>query len=389
MPGITIKPPCGPRIYKKLYQYLDTALPATSIPLLTPRKSARTFNPSSATSSHAQTPPSARTPLSNITPSKRALDSDPATPTPNRRRDLLGESAKKRRLDNANAVLSTLTKTPTKPASATAGPPWLPSVANHLTRKLASRPFSAPEALSQASRHVLTGITDISRNQRYADEEVASLSIAVTLLVLAKAGKLDGDQVKKKCMEGSQQLVALRRIGISRMGIVASDVGRWVEEEGEAWKGMAWYAAVEEDADEPSLDGAREDTHSRPSEPVPTTPSKNPVSVQVPTRTPLGSRDLGNGADQADAGGDRVLEGESDGTDDWALHEDETEAPELPQKVPASERASAARGGLGTMFQDAVDFLSDERQAQYASWKASIMRRISAMERRQARAQRA
>ncbi|KAK5112668.1 hypothetical protein LTR85_011179 [Meristemomyces frigidus] len=40
--------------------------------------------------------------------------------------------------------------------------------------------------------------------------------------------------------------------------------------------------------------------------------------------------------------------------------------------------------GLGTMFQSAVDWLSDERRAEYAMWKKGIMRDIAVIERQQA-----
>ena len=36
--------------------------------------------------------------------------------------------------------------------------------------------------------------------------------------------------------------------------------------------------------------------------------------------------------------------------------------------------------GLGTMMQDAVDFLSEERRVDYSDWKAGVMRRIQQME---------
>lgn len=36
--------------------------------------------------------------------------------------------------------------------------------------------------------------------------------------------------------------------------------------------------------------------------------------------------------------------------------------------------------GLGTMFQPAVDWLSDDRRAEYARWKKTILREITMLE---------
>ncbi|KAK8174858.1 origin recognition complex, subunit 6 [Phyllosticta citribraziliensis] len=42
--------------------------------------------------------------------------------------------------------------------------------------------------------------------------------------------------------------------------------------------------------------------------------------------------------------------------------------------------SSSLRGGLGTMMQDSVDYLSEERRRDFKAWKAEIMKRVEAIE---------
>lgn len=44
-------------------------------------------------------------------------------------------------------------------------------------------------------------------------------------------------------------------------------------------------------------------------------------------------------------------------------------------------QASVSQGGLGTMMQDKVDYLSEARRAEFLSWKAGILKRVEQIER--------
>lgn len=48
--------------------------------------------------------------------------------------------------------------------------------------------------------------------------------------------------------------------------------------------------------------------------------------------------------------------------------------------VLGEENAAGLRMGLGTMFQDAVDWLSEERREAYREWREDVLRRIEQME---------
>ena len=53
---------------------------------------------------------------------------------------------------------------------------------------------------------------------------------------------------------------------------------------------------------------------------------------------------------------------------------------ELLKQLDEEDSDDVLLPGLGTMMNDAVDYLSDERTAEYEVWKADVLRRIDAME---------
>jgi len=57
----------------------------------------------------------------------------------------------------------------------------------------------------------------------------------------------------------------------------------------------------------------------------------------------------------------------------------ELQRDELRKQVEEEDPDDVLLPGLGTMMNDAVDYLSDERTAEYELWKADILRRIDAM----------
>ncbi|KAI9721989.1 MAG: hypothetical protein M1812_001948 [Candelaria pacifica] len=73
LPKIEPRPPCPPRVYKKLYQYLERTLPArTQVPVRTPKASAAARSTPTSTPIKPRTP-SKQTPTKPATPRKRGI----------------------------------------------------------------------------------------------------------------------------------------------------------------------------------------------------------------------------------------------------------------------------------------------------------------------------
>jgi origin recognition complex subunit 6 len=130
-------------------------------------------------------------------------------------------------------------------------------------------------------------------------------------------------------------------------GVLESSVTFYMlEAEDCGWLEMEWFGNVpvrEEGLDPEGEVGGEIDEDDEGEEMGPVTPRKRPAP------TPLRRKEK--------RGGKRADDG-------W---EDEVGAAGL---LP----------GLGTMFQPAIDWLSDERRAEYAQWKKGIMREIAVIE---------
>ena len=122
-----------------------------------------------------------------------------------------------------------------------------------------------------------------------------------------------------------------------------------LEAEDCGWLDMDWYRNVPEnihDEDDEPLDDGDVDVDMEDEDEGPVTPRKRP------SKTPLRRKEK--------HGGKAALAFEG-------LFEDDLGAAGL---LP----------GLGTMFQPAIDWLSDERRADYAKWKKSILKECAAIE---------
>lgn len=78
--------------------------------------------------------------------------------------------------------------------------------------------------------------------------------------------------------------------------------------------------------------------------------------------------------------------GELDGEEEYELDDDAADEGETAKRPRSGHRLlnGSRKGllpGLGTMMQDRVDWLSEDRQEDYLEWKADIMGRIEQMER--------
>ncbi|KAB8342739.1 hypothetical protein FH972_022337 [Carpinus fangiana] len=375
LPTITVSAPCGPRIYKKLFQFLDKALPEQTP--TTPRKNASTYD---ETGSAITRTPTARTPGSVATPSNPARGSQPGTPTPLRHSMAFPGSdmpeRKKRRLDDGGDVLASLKKR-------SDAPEWLHSATQYLAKKFIC-PAAAP--------YVYQGVCEVSKNKRLPEEEMASLVVAVLLAVLNRMGRMDN--MATSYMVGVREMVALRRVGITRMGAVVTDVERWIEEEADGWKTTAWFESV-------PVNGAGELIDALPNEAEvqapQATPRKDPSNIHTQLsqpatpakQTPQKERPvaLSHLPPQSEAEVDDHDEDMEDASFE-ADFEPGIRQPSFPQRQGEKKtaRSGTTRGGIGTMIQPANDWLSEERRADFAAWKAQIMCKIEAAERRQQKA---
>jgi hypothetical protein len=110
------------------------------------------------------------------------------------------------------------------------------------------------------------------------------------------------------------------------------------------------------------------------------TPSKLPhTSDQTPTKTSTRKRTASFADVPVSSDHDAILDNGVEEADE--LHDEEE--PELPRykKQRAADQAMNPRSGLGTMFVEGVDWLSEENRAEYLSWSRGIRKQIQQLER--------
>lgn len=346
-------------MYKKLLAFLEKTLEDVDV-LGTPRKEKGQEAVRTPTTSGRSTGRSTGGRKRNIealdpdeedveveTPTKkrRAKDNVPATPTKSTGKKTVGFAGR------VEASTSKGNKGPEAPDYV------LPS-----TRKLCN----AFKTLKMVP-HVYTGVCvvlDLSRERPQAAEtglpavaeqqklDVLCLLVAVYLMTLTRMQKglmttQTYDAVSKRSVEmlGIEQKDLAAQAGIEDW-IARINDGAWTTEQG---KGKDWWSSVPED-------------------------------VIVPLRP-------------------SIVQGQDGAADMADLDEDNEETP----RANRSFKASAPNGidarrkglmrqleeedpddvllpGLGTMMNDAIDYLSDERTVEYELWKAEILRRVDSME---------
>ncbi|KAF2260846.1 hypothetical protein CC78DRAFT_536144 [Lojkania enalia] len=290
LPTITSRPPCPPRIYKKLYNYLESALPASTSAPHTPRKNA-VPEPKSARTT-PKTPLSARKMLQRAAQDKTKLGEPPEWTMPTIR-TLVKE------FDNANTA-------PHVYAGVASILPFLARIGEAAAETPSKRPR---RAATQASR------VEVS------DMKVLALIAVIFFYVLSRIS--DQEITPEQFEEWRDSAVEV---------LLKSKTGEGVEEEGmlaeidqlmpmaqeEGWLQMEWFLNVFPVEGE-EMEG---------------------VEMVIAN---------GNGA--TPGRGEKMLR---DGGSSYI--------------------------GLGTMMQDATDYLSERRRAEYKVWKAKIMARVAEIE---------
>ncbi|KAF2152353.1 hypothetical protein K461DRAFT_294028 [Myriangium duriaei CBS 260.36] len=308
------KPPCSKPVYTKLYKYLDAQLATPSTPRT--QRYVNALTPSSAT----RTPVSRKRPAQDESPSKPASTTaqDPTTPTHRAEKRARPPSAKALANDIATLTPRRATTTATAPSKAEPHVPGtIPPFVEGMVARLA-RAFNDPPAAS----HVRAGFQAVVETR--PDISPARMPALLVVLMLFVYGRRRG-----RGQWETEEFVAYRARGVEAVreveeGGVQSDEDMLGDIKGflraageEAWLEMPWFVMVEALGDG---DGGR--------------------------KGGVGKTPLRRGEKHAT----RPREGDEEGN-------------------PAGLVV-----GLGTMFQDAVDWLS--RREEYGEWKEGIMLRI-------------
>lgn len=357
-------PPVKPKVYDRLYKYLDSVVG-------TPRRGKSNEDVSSPKKNGV-----GRTEVG--TPSKAKDDvgekSTPKRATPSRAEESVARTPRtgeKRtrddteQQDNAKEVpgfVMPLVRSICKSCQTPAAVPHVLVGATAVVREIASR--SAKRSRNEASgskRRRRATQQSAKSSQSEVGEEETPVGIATekwpALLVALHcltAARMKGTQIEDERMQ------ALRTRGVGAVQSFCSDQRRTLPEELSAgiesinrdidfytleaedygWLEMEWYHNIPsnpEPESEPVIEESEQDEEQGP-----VTPRKRPY------KTPLRRKEK--------HGGKAAIGSEDD------------------------VGAAGLLPGLGTMFQPAVDWLSDERRREYAVWKKGIIKEISEIE---------
>ncbi|KAH7096066.1 origin recognition complex subunit 6-domain-containing protein [Paraphoma chrysanthemicola] len=292
LPTIVSRPPCPPRIYKKLYNYLSSTLPApesTRDPQ-TPSKKA----PSASAS--ARTTP--KTPLSGRkTPrSTRKLD-DHATLVP----------------EWVMPAIRSLLKNAKAPRAASNVFTGVESILPLLARMAAA----APDTPSKRSRR--TGATSHAASSDVPDVRICGLIAVVFFYVLTKMRDTDVtpaeyDALRETAMKSLLELPVAVDFTRDELFVEVEEMLPMAQSEG--WLRMEWFLNVVPDGDGDAMEGVEyAETNGRG----------------------------GKGGNVVRSGGSEYI-------------------------------------GLGTMMQDATDYLGERQREEYQMWKQGIMARVEEIE---------
>ncbi|PYH42331.1 uncharacterized protein BP01DRAFT_347181 [Aspergillus saccharolyticus JOP 1030-1] len=392
LPSLLGHPPCPPRTYKKLYAFLDRSL-SGGAPSSAPGTPSRTRTPtktSHLTQTPSKLPPTTgagglqNTPTKS-TPLKRtfAADTTPTTKTTPRHKPHPPQPAKNdhhltttKIPDAPNWTMSsirTVCKTLSTPAprmSTWSRPPISRTLPPHIFAGVSSILFFVAETTRSAGKHgeelddemlefLEPVLTSASAGGEEAEEDlkelISALIVAVYFLVLARRRQVadsdshgDGDGHRNKDggagaadaqIMDKKTFTEMRQTALVSLGLPATerrhreDVDQWIAlimEQGWA-QGREWFENIpqagEVDGDEEFLS------------------------------------DYGGGAEEEDG----LTAGGQPSRKKQRLHiGKETRRGLLP--------------GLGTMMQDRVDWLSEDRREEFAVWRAAIMKRVEQLE---------
>lgn len=385
------RPPCGPRIYKKLYQYLDTTLSAsadTTTPTATPTKQ-RTRDvfatPTKLGGGNGNGTPSKAT---AITPS-RPLTGGLNFATIGKQPVLVKDTGATMNDEGVPGWISTTIRHICKNLEISAAIPHIyVGVATLLKSSSTASTTVSPTKAQARTPKTGRGVLDAAVSSRVATEtentvKIPALIIVVMLLVVKRMYP-GNDNVNVRSV--SHELVALGRVTSKRLREVMMECERLEEDEKEMerWEGMEWFGNVpvgEEGGDVEMVDVRDELDHgegdrivvkrsvasiSTPS----ATPSVKPVQVQVQPAAPTPAT-----KQQPPPPPPPTTAGPASKSLQQAQQPQRTPRPKSSTPCNADDIRPT---GLG-----ALDWLSPARRAEHEKWKATMFRRLSEKEGRQ------
>ncbi|OBT60814.1 hypothetical protein VE03_09806 [Pseudogymnoascus sp. 23342-1-I1] len=322
LPTIEPRPPVPPRVYKKLYDYLSSALAAR--PQRTPKKVER-LEDAQPPPSNAKTPARRKSNPASTTASGLPL---PSRPTPSKERSLAAfrpaNKSRKSELSHGGRGREIAA--------------WIRPVVRGLCAKLGAR---------AAIAHVLAGVGSVltlptpkpEKGDGKEKQKVPALVAAIYVLVHTRltAKEVSGKEylaLRRSILAGLKSLRAdeevVEKVEKEEAGeagwegwtnIVGKDVDDWlVELSSRGWVGLDWFENIESGS---GIEGP--ETRNEPM----------------------------NDAEDEDADGD------DDGEEESIM-------------------------GLGTMMQERVDYLSSSKREEYQTWEEGILEKIEEIERARA-----
>ncbi|KAF4549123.1 Origin recognition complex subunit 6-like protein [Elsinoe fawcettii] len=377
------RPPVPPRVYKKLKTFFEKQLDVPTTP--STNRHIDAVSRSGAASSQRDTPTSAKT---ATTPGSRKRLRDTQDDTPSKTpagvtlpdidlddADTPSRRSEKRARPPSAKDLTTLPPSATRPSrrsnnlftAPSPAPPAIPEFVDDLISRLTTRLSS-----SSAARHVRAGLDHVIALRGFSTEETSeaptseskprrarsktpaterddavtpsrlpALLIILTLVVVGREKGWHFDDQEGYLAKQESGIEAVREIEagwLPEEDALGADLEAFLKAAGEeGWMDADWFLGVtvegEGEGDEMEVDGGNRGQRKRMSD-----------------KTPLRRKEKH---------ALRPLEDNGDGEE---------------------ETAAGLQIGLGTMFQDAVDWLSDDRREEYTEWKEGIMRRLDELE---------
>lgn len=327
-------PPVPPRIYKKLFTYLDSALKNVTSAPNTPRAKRTGSAPSSAATPTSTAARNANTAQKvDISPLKRK-----ATGQASAKRSAKG--VQKTNI-NSEASVPKFVMPMVRHICKSFG---TPEAASHVYAGAASV-IRLREAASDASetgskkRKLSSGDSATTKTSEYAipEDQLSALIVVLYLYVSTRMLNLETDQDRylQRRAQGIAAIHSCYKTHISNLPVIQDDssivtsIEQFMRAAQDGWLEMEWFQNVPEpdtaDVDMQEIQDSEDEGPKRP------------------TRTPV-RRQEKHAKRDVDLGG------------------------------------AGLQIGLGTMFQPAIDWLSDERRESYKEWKSDIMMRLEAME---------
>lgn len=380
---VVARPPVAPRIYKKLYGYLDSALkePATprtnrmkdvslggtpgsgrgrrsaaGTPSKTPAKSVK-----SAGVTPSKTPASVAKSVGSVTASGRRTRS--AVKAPETKEEVViqdseeerqREAAQEEKKDDglpdqarpmAEAVCDALDVPQASPHVCAALSAILQSRGWNDTRPEALR--STPRSSAKKRKRTSTDAIDVA-----AIEDSSSITPASLPALIAAISLVTTFTLRNTVIDGTTYATARSSaiVALKPDAPLPKDVDTFLHaSKSEGWLELPWFTAVK--------------ASTITSIPQAQTPKKS----KPPAKTPLHRKEKHAPRPVA-----------KDAEMDTVMEDADAEAEEEDNDRPGA----GLRSGLGTMFQDSVDWLSGERRKAYRAWEQSVQARCAEIESR-------